>query len=151
MDLSKIKVRFKNKKIKRVGRGVGSGRGKTSGRGNKGAGSREGQVLPYIGFRGGNMPLARLLPKRGFHSPVAKEFQVVNLKDIALRLKDAPEINPVVLRQVNLIKNDKKPVKILASIKDAFNLKAVFKADSFSEKAKKIIEGAGGKADCLKR
>lgn len=151
MDISKIKVRVKNKKIRRVGRGVGSGRGKTCGRGNKGAGSREGKKLPYIGFRGGNMPLARLLPKRGFHSPVAKIFQVVNLKDIAGRVTGVTEITPDVLASHNLIKDPRKPIKILATIKDTFTAQVTLKADRFSAKAKQLVEQAGGKAECLTR
>ncbi|MFH1505193.1 MAG: 50S ribosomal protein L15 [Candidatus Omnitrophota bacterium] len=146
MDLSNIKVKIKNKKPKRLGRGSGSGTGKTSGRGHKGAGQRKGKKLPYIGFRGGNLPFYRIIPKRGFTPPRCKEYQIVNLGDIQARIKDSKEVTPEILMQFNLIKDDKKPVKILGRVKDKFTLKMAFKADKFSSSAKKIIEAAGGKA-----
>ncbi|MFA7676964.1 MAG: 50S ribosomal protein L15 [Candidatus Omnitrophota bacterium] len=151
MDLSNIKVRVKNKGPKRVGRGTGSGLGKTSGRGHKGAGQRKGKVLPYIGFRGGNLPLARKLPKRGFNPPKRKIYQIVNLIDIQEKLADVSDITPVELEKAGLIKSKIKPIKILASAKGDFKLKIVCKADKFSVKAKEIIEAAGGKTECLSR
>jgi len=151
MDLSKIKLRTKNKTGKRLGRGSGSGWGKTASRGNKGAGSRSGNVWPYVGFNGGNIPYARKMPKRGFNVYSKEIFQVVNLSDIQEKMKSAKEINPESLCAAKLIKDANLPVKILASIKDKFAVKATFKADKFSEKAKKIIEEAGGEAQCLKR
>lgn len=144
MDLSKLKVKVKNKAPKRLGRGVGSGKGKTSGRGHKGSGQRKGKKTPYLGFKGGNFPLYRRIPKRGFNSPKKKEYQIVNLKDIEKKIKDVGEVNPKVLKEVNLIKNEKKLVKILGSFKGNFPLKAVFKADKFTSGAKQIIEKAGG-------
>lgn len=151
MDLSKIAVKTKRKTTKRLGRGSGSGWGKTAGRGNKGAGSRSGNVWPYVGFNGGNIPYARKMPKRGFNSYDKCVFQVVNLKDIQDKVKDVKEIDPQVLETASLIKDAKLPVKILADLKGKFALKAIFKADRFSDKAKKIIEESGGKAECLKR
>jgi large subunit ribosomal protein L15 len=151
MDLSKIKVRIKNRKIRRVGRGTGSGRGKTSGRGNKGTGQRGGKKLPYIGFNGGNIPYARKIPKRGFNSPYENNIQIVNLESIQQKLKDNTEITPEVLRGANLVKDVNKPIKILADLKGEFILKATFKADSFSNKAKQMIEKVGGKVEYLKR
>lgn len=147
MDLSKLKVKIKNKKSKRLGRGVGSGRGKTSGRGNKGAGQRSGKTLPYAGFRGGNLAYLRRIPKRGFNSPNRTDYQIVNLKDIEKNIKNIEEIDQKVLRGANLIKDDKKPVKILAGLQDKFTLKANFKADKFSSRAKELIEAAGGKVE----
>jgi len=151
MDLSKISLKTKKKTGKRLGRGTGSGWGKTASRGNKGAGSRSGNVWPYVGFNGGNIPYARKMPKRGFSIYSKETFQVVNLNDIQERIKDAKEIDPAALKTAKLIRDADMPVKILAKIKDKFTFKATFKADKFSEKAKKIIEEAGGKTECLKR
>lgn len=150
MELAKIIVRTKRKTTKRLGRGSGSGWGKTSGRGNKGAGSRSGSVQPYVGFNGGNIPFLRKIPKRGFNSHY-QEYQIANLREISQKIKDRKEIDPLALKEAHLIKDDKKPVKILAHLKDTFTMKAVFKADSFSAKAKDLIEKAGGKIECLKR
>lgn len=151
MDLSILKTRSESKKPKRLGRGVGSGLGKTSGRGHKGAGQRKGKKLPYAGFRGGNLPLARVLPKRGFNPYRRKKYQIVNLGDILKRIKGSSEINPEVLKKFNLIKDTKKPVKILACLREDFSSKAIFKADKFSSKAKELIEKAGGSLECLSR
>jgi large subunit ribosomal protein L15 len=151
MDLSKIILRFKNKVGKRKGRGTGSGLGRTSGRGNKGEKARSGKKLPYIGFNGGNLPYLRKIPKRGFNAYNPVEYQIVNLDDIAARLKDNREITPADLKSVNLIKDEKKRIKILADTKAAYGLTAVIKADKFSMKAKEKIESAGGKTECLQR
>jgi large subunit ribosomal protein L15 len=151
MDLSKLKPRVKAKTTKRLGRGSGSGWGKTSGRGHKGAGARSGKVLPYIGFAGGNIPYLRKIPKRGFNAPKSKDYQIVNLGDIQERLKDINTIDPKALQDCRLIKDENKPVKILAAVLEKFSLKANFKADSFSAKAKELIEAAGGKIECLAR
>lgn len=149
MQLHDINLSVKNKKTRRVGRGTGSGRGKTSGRGHKGAGQRKG-VNFYIGMNGGNVPYFRKIPKRGFTNPTHKEYQVVNLFDIATRLSKAKEVTPKELKEVNLIRDEKKPVKVLAVIRDA-KLKAVtVKAHKFSQKAVQMIEDAGGKVECLK-
>ncbi|HIE35623.1 MAG TPA: 50S ribosomal protein L15 [Candidatus Omnitrophica bacterium] len=151
MDLSSLKPKVRNKKPKRLGRSVGSGHGKTSGRGHKGAGQRAGKKRPYEGFAGGNIPYLRKIPKRGFNPPKRLEYQIVNLEDVQKKSKDIEVIDPIVLKKVNLIKNENKPVKILANLREDFNLKATFKADKFSKKAKEIIESAGGKVECLKR
>lgn len=151
MDLSKVKTNNKRKTPKRLGRGSGSGWGKRSGRGDKGAGSRSGKVLPYIGFNGGNVPYARKIPKRGFNIYKKDSFQVVNLGDIQEKIKNISEIDAKILKEARLINDLEKPVKILADIKEKLSLKATFKVDSFSAKAKKAIEDAGGKAECLKR
>lgn len=152
MDLSNIrKVGKKNKKSKRLGRGTGTGKGKTSGRGHKGAGQRKGKKLPYAGFRGGNLPIARILPKRGFNSLRKVEYQIVNLKDIQAKAKDEKEINPEVLEKIKLIKDKEKPVKILAKVEDGFSKKVVIKVDKFSRKVKELVEAAGGSIECLPR
>ena len=152
MDLSNItKIGKRAKKPKRLGRGAGSGSGKTAGRGHKGAGQRSGKKLPYAGFRGGNLPLARTLPKRGFTPPRRVEYQIVSLGDIQKRSKTSEEINPQILKKLRLIRNDKKPVKVLATIDGELSKKLVVKVDKFSAKTKELIEAAGGSIECLTR
>jgi len=151
MDLSSLRINNKRKATKRLGRGSGSGWGKTSGRGHKGAGQRKGKKLPYAGFKGGNLPLARKIPKRGFTPPRKKNYQIVNLRDIQDRIEGEKEINPTVLKKFNLIKNENRLVKILANTKGEFTSKIVFRVDRFSVKAREIIENAGGTVECLKR
>ncbi|MCP4652455.1 MAG: 50S ribosomal protein L15 [Candidatus Omnitrophica bacterium] len=151
MDISKITVKEKTKATKRRGRGTGTTLGKTGGRGHKGAGQRAGKKLPYVGFNGGNLPYYRKIPKRGFTPPNRKECQIVNLSDIEKRIKGEKEVNPEILFKVNLIKDTKKTVKILAKMPKEFSLKAIFKVDKFSKKAKEAIEACGGKAEILLR
>ncbi|MCD6229102.1 MAG: 50S ribosomal protein L15 [Candidatus Omnitrophica bacterium] len=148
MNISQLQPKKKHKKPKRVGRGPGSGHGKTSTRGHKGTGQRKGRMY-YIGFGGGNVPYLRKIPKRGFTSKRPKEYQIVNLKDIVKKIKNKKEITPKELKKVNLIKEEKKPVKILADIEEEFSLDSVFKAQKFSKKAKEIIEKGGGKIEYL--
>ena len=151
MNLSNLRPKTKNKKPRRVGRGTGSGLGKTSGRGHKGAGQRKGKKLPYAGFRGGNLPLVRTLPKRGFTSVRPKIYQLVALSDIQNKISIKGEITPEVFKKFNLIKDADRPVKVLANLDGEFKKKVSVKADAFSAKAKSIIESQGGTAECLKR
>jgi len=151
MDLSKLTPSYKRKSPLRKGRGTGSGLGKTAGRGNKGAGQRAGKKTPYIGFRGGNLPFTRRIPKRGFNSYVPIETQIVNLESLSVRFKDQSVIDPEALKKANLIKDAGKPIKVLAKVKSTYNIKNVIKADKFSAKAKELIEKAGGKAEILSR
>lgn len=133
-----------NKKRKRVGRGDGSGHGKTSGRGHKGQGARSGgNTKP--GFEGGQMPLQRRLPKRGFHNPFRVEVVVVNLSQI--ELLPAGEITPETLVAHGYISGKNRRVKVLAdgSLSKAFTVRA----HGFSAKAKEKIEAAGGKAELI--
>ncbi len=128
------------KTSKRKGKGSGSGLGKTAGRGHKGAGQRSGNKRrPW--FEGGQMPLARRLPKRGFTNHIfKKEFQIVNLRDLTdLKLKN---IDPEVLLSKGKIKTLNKQVKILGigEIETPLNLKA----HAFSQSAREKIEKAGG-------
>jgi large subunit ribosomal protein L15 len=134
-----------NKKRKRVGRGDGSGHGKTSGRGHKGQGARSGgNTKP--GFEGGQMPLQRRLPKRGFHNPFRVEISVVNLGQIEA-LPAGSEITPEVLVAHGYVSGKRRKVKVLA---DGLLSKAVtIKAHGFSAKAKEKIEAAGGKAELI--
>ena len=126
---------------KRVGRGHGSGLGKSAGRGDKGAGQRSG-FKRRAWFEGGQMPLARRLPMRGFKNIFKKEFQIVNIDSIdALGLE---EVNAQTLMDNGLIRSALKPVKILGNgdVKSKMNLTATV----FSKSAKEKIEKAGGTA-----
>jgi len=129
------------KNRKRVGRGHGSGLGRSSGRGDKGAGQRSGfKRRPW--FEGGQMSLARRLPKRGFTSIFKKEFQIINLEKIdALGLTI---LGPEEMLKHGLIRSSLKPVKILAQ--GDLKLKVEITATSFSHSAKLKIEKAGGAA-----
>ena len=145
MDLHTLKPAEGSKKTrKRVGRGPGSGLGKTSGRGHKGAGQRSG-FNKNAGHEGGQMPLHRRLPKRGFTNIFKKEFQVVNIGD--LTRCDAGEVTGDTLRASGLIKNLKRPVKILGNgeIEKAYTVRA----HAFSKSAVAKIEAAGGKAEVI--
>lgn len=132
------------KKRKRVGRGPGSGHGKTSTRGMKGQKSITG-FSQKKGFEGGQMPLHRRIPKRGFKNIFKKEWQIVNLKDLAkLRVK---EITPEILEEAGLIKNKNGLVKILGEGEVGKGISV--KAHGFSKSAKEKIEKAGGKVVIL--
>ena len=129
---------------KYLGRGSGSVHGKTSTRGSKGQTSRAGRHF-YLGFEGGQSPLIRKMPKRGFTNIFKKEFQIVNLADLA-KLKEAA-INPQLLEDKGLIKDKNKLVKVLGegSIKNAITVSA----NAFSKKAAEEIVKAGGKAEVI--
>lgn len=150
MDLSNIIIKRK-KAPKRLGRGTGSTTGKTGGRGNNGSGQRKGKKTPYAGYRGGSLTFARALPKRGFTPPRRKEYQEVNLADIKNISKDVVEVTPEILKNRNIIRDEKKPIKVLAKIDGEFKVNVIVKVDKFSLRAKELIESAGGKAECLKR
>jgi large subunit ribosomal protein L15 len=133
------------KKRKRVGRGDGSGHGKTSCRGHKGQGARSGgNVQP--GFEGGQMPLQRRLPKRGFHNPFRVQMSVVNLSHLEA-LADASEIGPENLAAHGLIAGKNRRVKILGE--GSLSRALTVKAHGFSASAKEKIEAAGGKAELI--
>src|SRR4249920_654749 len=97
---------------KRIGRGQGSGNGKTAGRGHKGAKSRSGFTFKR-GFEGGQMPLHRRVPKRGFHNPFRVEYEVVNLDSLAEKFEAGAVVTLELLREQGLIGGGKKPVKVL--------------------------------------
>ena len=133
------------KNRKRIGRGHGSGLGKTSGRGHKGAGQRSGNKK-RAWFEGGQMPLARRLPRRGFTNIFKEKFQIVNISDLN-KIKKILDIDPVVLKENGLIRSSLKPVKVLG-IGD-IDKKINVTASSFSESAKNKIEKAGGTVTIL--
>ena len=142
-SLKPSKGSIKNKK--RIGRGHGSGLGKTSGRGHKGSGQRSGNKR-RAWFEGGQMPLARRLPRRGFTNIFKEEIQIVNISDL-IRIEKNSEIDPVVLQENGLIRSSLKPVKILG--KGDIDKKLDVTASSFSESAKNKIEKAGGTVTIL--
>ena len=144
MNLSNIRAPKKaNSGKKRVGRGMGSGMGKTSTRGHKGQRSRSGSRM-MRGFEGGQMPLHRRMPKRGFTNIFRKEYSIVNLE--ALAALGETTINPDVLRKAGVIKT-KHPVKILGDgeLKSAITVHA----HKFSKSAQEKITKAGGKFEVL--
>jgi large subunit ribosomal protein L15 len=130
---------------KRVGRGQGSGNGKTAGRGHKGAKSRSG-FKRKRGFEGGQMPLHRRVPKRGFHNIFREEYEVVNLDTLQERFEAGVEVTPELLRERGLV-NRIGPVKVLARGDIAKAL--TVRAHKFSGKAAEKIAAAGGKAEVL--
>jgi large subunit ribosomal protein L15 len=135
-----------SEKRKRVGRGMGSGMGKTSTRGHKGQGSRSGVRL-LRGFEGGQMPLHRRLPKRGFANIFRVEYAVVNLSGLA-RL-DVTEITPEVLHQKGLIPRTDSPVKILGE--GELTTALAVRAHKFSKTALEKIAKAGGTTEIIER
>lgn len=132
----------KHKKL--LGRGPSSGHGKTSTRGSKGQTSRAGRDF-YLGFEGGQSPLIRRIPKRGFTGRFSKDYQIVNLKDLN-RIKEST-INLDLLEQKGLIKDKDKLVKILGQgeIKNPI----VIRAHAFSKHASDAIKNAGGKPEII--
>ena len=146
MDLSNLRPpKGAKHPKKRIGRGQGSGNGKTAGRGPKGAKSRSG-FKHKRGFEGGQMPLHRRVPKRGFHNLFRVEYAVVNLDTIAERFDAGTEITPELLREHGLV-GKSKGVKVLArgDISKAFTVRA----HKFSGKAAEKIAAAGGKAEVV--
>ena len=131
---------------KRVGRGPGSGHGKTASRGNKGAQSRSGFRYKR-GFEGGQMPLHRRVPKRGFHNPFRVEYAVVNLDTLPEVFDAGSEVTPDVLRERGLVRETNVPVKVLG--RGDISKKLKIKAHKFSGSAVKKIEAAGGAAEVI--
>ncbi|MBC8416557.1 MAG: 50S ribosomal protein L15 [Candidatus Cloacimonetes bacterium] len=150
MKLNNIERPQNIKDKKRLGKGEGSGFGKQAGKGHKGQKSRSGGKIPAW-FEGGQMPLQRRVPKRGFTNIFRKEFRIVNLK--ALQKQEDTSFDIAKLEKLNLIRkaraNEKAPVKILADGAEEFNKKVNIKANAFSKAAKEIIEKAGGKAEVV--
>ena len=130
---------------KRVGRGIGSGSGKTCGRGQKGAGARSGfKRRPW--FEGGQMPLSRRLPKRGFTNIFRRPYQVVNLKELE-RFDRGSAVDVETLSQAGLVARPDRPVKILGEGEIAHALK--LQVDAVSAAARTKIEGAGGSIEIV--
>lgn len=130
---------------KRKGRGPGSGNGKTAGKGHKGQNSRSGGgVRP--GFEGGQNPLYRRLPKRGFNNPFRKEYAIVNIQDLN-NFAAGTEITPEVLLEKGIVKNALAGIKILGN--GELNVGLSVKANKFSQSAVEKIQAAGGKTEVI--
>jgi large subunit ribosomal protein L15 len=136
-------------KGKRVGRGIGSGKGKTSGKGHKGAKARSGGGTYNPGFEGGQMPLMRRLPKRGFTNIFKKDWNIVNVGTLQSLeyIKDGDTVDKELLLSNKLLKKKTFPLKVLG--KGKLSKSITVKANAVSEGAKKIIEEAGGKVEVI--
>ena len=145
LSLHNLKAPFgAHKKRKILGRGPGSGHGKTSTRGSKGQTSRAGRHF-YLGFEGGQSPLIRKMPKRGFVSNFKKSYQIVNLDDLA-RIKETT-ITPRLLKENGLIRDESALIKILG--KGSIKNPVIIQAHAFSKRASAGIIDAGGKAEII--
>ena len=135
------------RKAKRLGQGIGSGTGKTAGKGHKGQKSRsDGGVRP--GFEGGQMPLIRRIPKRGFNNArFARHYQIVNIESLCKKFAPNQEVSLNEFLSSRLVRNAILPVKILA--RGEMDKPLIVKANAFSDSAKSKIEAAGGKAEVV--
>jgi large subunit ribosomal protein L15 len=147
MDLSKLRpAPGSTHAKKRVGRGPGSGLGKTAGRGNKGAKSRAGFKVKR-GFEGGQMPLHRRVPKRGFTNTFRKEYAVVNLDQLDARFVAGATVTPDSLREAGLVRSRHAPIKVLG--RGEVTKALTVQAHKFSGKAAEKLAASGGKAEAL--
>jgi len=147
MDLGSLeKPKGSTKKRKRVGRGQGSGLGKTCGKGHKGQKSRSGASKKHH-MEGGQMPLHRRLPKRGFRAIDPTKYQVVNISQIASKFEASAVIDPEQMRKAGLISTLNKPVKILGN--GDISVACTVHAQACSASAKAKLEAAGGKVEII--
>lgn len=130
---------------KRVGRGTSSGYGKTSGRGQKGQLARSGGKI-RLGFEGGQMPLYRRMPKRGFNNINRKEYAIINLNDLN-KFEAGSEVTIDSLKEAGIVKKELAGVKLLANGK--LDVKLTVKVNKVSESAKKAVETAGGTVEVI--
>ncbi|MGT2949541.1 50S ribosomal protein L15 [Streptococcus devriesei] len=146
MKLHELKPAQGSRKVRnRVGRGSSSGNGKTAGRGQKGQKSRSGgSIRP--GFEGGQTPLFRRLPKRGFTNINAKEYALVNLDKLNV-FEDGAEVTPAVLKEAGIVRNEKSGVKILGN--GELTKKLTVKAAKFSKSAEAAITAKGGSIEVI--
>ncbi len=146
MKLNELKSPGASKRRRRIGRGQGSGRGGTSGKGHKGQKARSGGSIPPW-FEGGQMPLARRLPIKGFKNPCRRAYEVINVSDLD-RSGLEGEVTVAVLKAAGVVGGSKKPVKVLAmgEITRAIDLKV----HAVSEKALEKIKAAGGSVELIK-
>jgi large subunit ribosomal protein L15 len=149
MDLSTLSpAPGATKGRKRLGRGPGSGQGKTAGKGHKGRGARSGGNTPP-GYEGGQMPLQRRLPKRGFHNIFRREYSIVNLGQLDGRFDAGAVVDAAALRAQGLVRGPARPIKILA--KGSLSKPLTVKADKFSAAAAQQLQAAGGSAEVTVR
>lgn len=134
------------KEVKRIGRGTGSGQGKTAGKGHKGQKARAGRGM-RPGFEGGQMPLQRRVPKRGFNNIFAKEIVAVNVSALEKAFNNGDVVDVAALKNAGLIKKELDGVKILGN--GELTKKLTVKVNAYSETAKQKIEAAGGKAEVI--
>lgn len=130
---------------KRVGRGMSSGNGKTAGRGHNGQNSRSGGGVGLT-FEGGQLPLFRRIPKRGFTNINRKEYAIVSLSDLN-RFEDGTEVTPALLVENGIVKNEKSGIKVLGN--GTLEKKLTIKAHKFSSSAAKAIEEQGGTSEVI--
>lgn len=146
MKLHELQPAEGSRKVRnRVGRGTSSGNGKTSGRGQKGQNSRSGGGV-RLGFEGGQTPLFRRVPKRGFTNINRKEYAIVNL-DTLNRFEDGTVVTPALLIETKVIKSEKSGIKVLGN--GQVERKLTVKASKFSQAAKEAIEAAGGSVEVI--
>ena len=146
MKLHELQPAAGSKKARtRVGRGLGSGLGKTSGRGQKGQNSRSGGGV-RSGFEGGQMPLYRRLPKRGFNNVFAKQYAEVNVEQLN-RFEDGATVDPVALIEAGILKNVRDGIRILGN--GTLERKLTVIANGFTKSAVEKIEAAGGKVEVI--
>lgn len=147
MKLHELQSAAGSKKTRtRVGRGLGSGLGKTSGRGQKGQNSRSGGGV-RSGFEGGQMPLYRRLPKRGFNNVFAKQYAEVNVEQLN-RFEDGATVDPVALIEAGILKNVRDGIRILGNGSlETKNLTVI--ANGFTKSAEEKITAAGGKVEVI--
>ncbi len=146
MNLHELSPAVGSTKVaKRIGRGHGSGNGKTAGKGHKGQKARAGRGM-RIGFEGGQMPLQRRVPKRGFNNIFAKEYATINLSSLE-KFRAGSTVDAAALIEKGIIKKELDGVKVLANGK--LTKKLTVKAAAFSAAAKEKIEAAGGKAEVV--
>ncbi len=147
MKLHELNAAPEAKVRKRVGRGTGSGLGKTAGRGENGQKSRSGASIPAW-FQGGQTPLYRRVPKRGFNNARFRtEYATINLSDLNKYFNDGDEVTPEVLKEKGIIKQQLCGVKVLGN--GELEKKLTIKANRFSSSAVTKIESAGGKAEVI--
>ena len=138
-------VEGSKKSVKRIGRGHGSGQGKTAGKGHKGQKARAGKGM-RLGFEGGQMPLQRRIPKRGFNNIFAKKVVSVNVGTLN-KFEDGAVVDTAALVEAGIVKNSFDAVKILSN--GNLTKKLTVKVSAYSEAAKAKIEAAGGKAEVV--
>lgn len=144
MKLHELKPAEGSRQLRnRVGRGTSSGNGKTAGRGQKGQKARS---KVRVGFEGGQMPLFRRMPKRGFKSVNRKDYAIVNLETLN-KFEEGTEVTPALLVETRVVKDEKDGIKVLGN--GELTKKLTVKASKFSASAKAAIEAAGGTAEVM--
>ena len=134
------------KEVKRIGRGAGTGQGKTAGKGHKGQKARAGRGM-RPGFEGGQMPLQRRVPKRGFNNIFRTEFATVNVSSLEMSFNDGDVVDAAALKNKGLIKKELDGIKVLGN--GEISKKLTIQVNAYSASAKQKIEEAGGKAEVI--